>query len=362
MSGGVDSSVAAYLLKKEGYELTGAYMKNWLNEDEIIGECPWKEDMEDARKVAEVLNIDFKVVNFIKDYKSKVVDYLLEEYSKGITPNPDIMCNKEIKFGLFLKHALDNGFDGIATGHYAKIISNKDGSNDIYKAKDDNKNQSYFLALLKQNQIKNVLFPLGDLLKNEVRQIADEVKLPNCAKKDSQGICFIGKIKMRDFLKNYLKENKGDIVDIEGKKVGEHEGLHYYTLGQRRGIKVASNQYKKAYVVVDKIIEKNQLVVDIEEKDAFKLYSNRCEINSLSFTNGFNSLINKDSSIQCQVRYRSECVDSLINYDSINNSAEVRFLKEQRALSPGQICAIYDKNKLVGGGVFKKIYYDNVVN
>ncbi|HVX92635.1 MAG TPA: tRNA 2-thiouridine(34) synthase MnmA, partial [Candidatus Dojkabacteria bacterium] len=235
LSGGVDSAVCALLLKNQGYEVTGVFLKNWSGDDYgVADQCPWEEDLASARGVAEFLNMPLKVYNFEKEYRDLVVKDFFYQYSIGNTPNPDVLCNKFIKFDQFLKKALSEGADYIATGHYAKTENGR-----LYKAKDSNKDQTYFLYQLNEDQLSHSLFPLADLTKPEVREIAKENNLPNAVRKDSQGICFIGKIDIVDFLKNELKEKKGDIVDIDTKEiVGEHIGVWFYTIGQRKGIKV----------------------------------------------------------------------------------------------------------------------------
>ncbi|MEM9399006.1 MAG: tRNA 2-thiouridine(34) synthase MnmA [Verrucomicrobiota bacterium] len=355
MSGGVDSSVAAALLKEKGYQIAGAYMKNWINEPNIIGNCPWEEDIEDARAVAKQLDIDFDVVNLIKEYQERIVKYLLDGYAQGVTPNPDVMCNREMKFGVFMDYALENGFDAVATGHYSNIRLNKDGTSDILEGADTNKDQSYFLALLQQKQCAHAAFPVGHLLKSQVRQEAQRFNLPNHHKKDSQGICFIGEVKMSDFLKAYLPESHGDIVNLQGQVLGQHNGLHYYTLGQRKGIRIPSNTPNKAYVVVEKRLQSNELVIALEEPDTPLLYASRAILSHLSFTN---KDIKSTCKLQARPRYRAPRCD--IRYQPLDKSqAEIVFDKPQRALAPGQICALYEDTTLIGGGIFKEIYHSN---
>ena len=226
LSGGVDSSVAAALLLEQGHEVVGGYMKNWINEEGIAGDCPWEEDLEDAHAVAKALGIEFRVVDLIEQYRSRIVDYLLEGYRDGITPNPDVLCNREMKFGVFLDYALSQGFESVGTGHYARRRERADGTADILRGADPNKDQSYFLALMKQKQAFRALFPVGEMLKPEVRAVAQRFNLPTAGKKDSQGICFIGNIKMGDFLRHYVPDSPGVIVDTEGKVHGQHDGLH----------------------------------------------------------------------------------------------------------------------------------------
>ncbi len=355
MSGGVDSSVAAACLIREGYEVVGAYMKNWINEDNITGDCPWQQDIKDARAVADFLGIDFHVVNMMKEYQSRVVDYLLQGYQDGVTPNPDVMCNREMKFGVFLDYALEQGFDAVATGHYARSRVNDDGTKDILCGIDPNKNQTYFLALLNQKQVSKAMFPIGHLLKNDLRSLASDMGLPNAGKKDSQGICFIGEIKMSDFLRNYVPDNPGDIVNLNGEILGQHRGLHLYTLGQRKGIGIPSNVYKEAFVVVGKNMKKNELVVGFDSFDTPSLYASRCLINGVSF---INRVIPENDTILAQPRYRTPAVSAKLDLSNKGDGkAELVFDVPQRALTPGQICALYSGEVLLGGGVFESIDY-----
>src|SRR3990167_3245145 len=232
LSGGVDSSVASLLLKQQGYKVTGVYMKNWTQDLPGL-RCPWQDDYNDAKRIAVQLGIDFKVYDFQKEYKQKVVDYMLREYKAGHTPNPDIMCNQEVKFGLFLETALKDGADLIATGHYAQV---KDGK--LLTAKDVDKDQTYFLYRISKEALGKVIFPLGDLAKQEVKEIAKKHGLVSASRKESMGICFVGKVGIKDFLSQYVDFRPGKIVDQKGKVVGEHEGAVFYTIGQRHGLDV----------------------------------------------------------------------------------------------------------------------------
>lgn len=348
MSGGVDSSVAALLLKRKGYKVSGAYMKNWINEENILGDCPWQKDIEDARAVATQIGIDFHVVNFMKEYKMRVVSYLIEGYRGGSTPNPDVICNREMKFGLFLNYAIKNGFSAIGTGHYCRIVRNKMGKYDLLEGVDKNKDQSYFLSMLKQTQLRHAYFPIGHLNKNKVREIANKEKLPTASKKDSQGICFIGKIEINDFLKNYIPDNIGDIVNSDHKIIGQHLGLHRYTLGQRKGIGLPSNQDHKNYVVIDKDIENNRLIVSFEEPGTVGLFSKKKDIHSLSFCN---EPLDKRLRCLAKPRYRDPSQEIIFEPKG-NNEAQVLFKKTQRALASGQVVALYHGEKLLGGGIY----------
>jgi tRNA-specific 2-thiouridylase len=351
MSGGVDSSVAALLLREQGHEVEGAYMKNWMAEWDPIGQCPWEQDVADARAVAEKLGIPFRVVNLIEDYRERVVDYLLKGYAEGVTPNPDVYCNREIKFGVFLDLALREGFDGIGTGHYVRTGEGPAGERVIFEGADPGKDQSYFLAMLRPEQIARAWFPVGDLLKSEVRAKAEAAGLVNAAKKDSQGICFIGKVRMQDFLKEYLPENPGPIVDLEGRVLGKHRGLHNYTLGQRRGICVASAEPETAYVVVEKRMATNELVIGYDRPDTEGLYTNRAILSNLSAAG---PELPAQARIEARPRYRAPRV--AIDFTRRDDgTAEIVFAAPQRALAPGQICALYEGPRLLGGGVFAQI-------
>ena len=348
MSGGVDSSVAALLLKEAGYTIEGAYMKNWINEDKVIGHCPWEQDIVDARNVAEHLGIPFQVVNLMQEYKHKVVEYLLGGYARGLTPNPDIMCNSEIKFGVFRSWAKEHGFSAVATGHYARRAE-ETGHPVILEGLDKGKDQTYFLSLLTEDQIKDAVFPIGHLQKSELREIAKKAGLPTADKKDSQGSCFIGEVKMADFLTAYVPEKPGPIIRAsDGKVLGNHKGLHYFTIGQRKGIRIPSNTDNENYVVVGKRGEDHALLVAFDHSDAPGLYQSEINIHSLSWTS---SAITQTSTLEGRVRYRDPRV-KLEFIPKEDRKAVVRFLTPQRALASGQILALYDGEKLLGGGVY----------
>jgi tRNA-uridine 2-sulfurtransferase len=356
MSGGVDSSVAALLLRRSGAEIEGAYMKNWINEDNVIGDCPWERDIEDAKAVADHLGIPFRVVNLMNEYRERVVAYLLDGYQRGLTPNPDVMCNREIKFGLFRQWARDHGFDAVATGHYAQraplgIESDGTGSVDyaLLEGADPNKDQSYFLALLSQEQLRAARFPIGHLLKPQLRDLAHEAGLPTAAKKDSQGICFIGQVKMRDFLRHYVPDHPGPIVRAtDGKILGQHRGLHLYTLGQRRGIGIPSNTDHQAYVVVGKRAADHALLVAFDAPDAPGLFTREITVHHLQWNT---TPPDAPRRLQGRVRYRDPRVDLEFRPES-PTSARIRFDQPQRALASGQILAFYDGPRLLGGAVY----------
>lgn len=351
MSGGVDSSVAALLLKQQGHDIVGAYMKNWINEDNVIGHCPWMQDIDDARAVAEHIGIEFRVVNLMQDYRDRIVAYLLDGYARGLTPNPDIMCNREIKFGVFRAWARDHGFTAVATGHYAqRIPSPTDPAHfHLLEGADKNKDQSYFLALLSQSQLADARFPIGHLPKPELRALARDVRLPTADKKDSQGICFIGEVKMADFLRAYVPDAPGPIVRAtDGRELGTHRGLHFYTLGQRKGIGIPSNTDNKAYVVVGKRAPDRALLVAFDSPDAPGLFQNEVRVHSLSW---IDEPISAARALEGRVRYRDPRVTLDFTPES-TSTALVRFHTPQRGLASGQILALYDGERLLGGGIY----------
>lgn len=349
LSGGVDSSVAALLLKKAGYEVSSAYIKTWMNEEssDLFSDCPWQEEIQYAQSAAEHMGIDFQVVNLIKDYRERVVHYLVEGYRNGITPNPDIMCNREMKFGVFLDYALKEGFDGITTGHYCQRQENADGTYDILEGADKNKDQSYFLTLVRQEQLKSALFPIGHLQKPQVRQIAKENDLPNADKKDSQGICFLGKVSINKFLNQYIEDKPGLIVNLEGRVLGEHKGLHHFTIGQRKGIGIPSNTDFKNYVVIAKNYDNNELLVAFDSCDLKELYTKECRIRNISY---INKSINGKATLLAKPRYRDPSVEIMFTPTAFG--ADIEFKESQRALARGQILGLYEGEKLLGGGVF----------
>jgi tRNA-specific 2-thiouridylase len=349
MSGGVDSSVAALLLKRQGFDVAGAYMKNWINEDGVVGDCPWMEDMDDARRVADQVGIPFQVVNLMQDYRAKVVQYLLDGYERGLTPNPDAMCNREIKFGVFRTWASEHGFSAVATGHYARRNPGADGSVEILEGADGNKDQSYFLSLLSQEQLRGARFPVGDLEKPELRRIARDAGLATADKKDSQGICFIGEVRMGDFLRAYVPDRPGQVVRaFDGKELGRHRGLHFYTLGQRRGIGVPSNADNERYVVVGKRAADNALLVGFDHPDAPGLFLSEVRVHSLSWTG---EAVSAARGLEARVRYRDPRVPVAFTPEGAG-TAHIRFEEPQRALASGQILALYDGPRLLGGGIY----------
>ena len=350
MSGGVDSSVAAYLLKQQGYNVIGLFMINW---EEDGGECTAEADYEDVKRVCSVIGIPYYSVNYAKEYYDRVFQYFLEQYRKGNTPNPDVLCNKEIKFGPFLEQAKKLGADFIATGHYAKKLE-KDGKFYLAKAKDLNKDQSYFLNQLSQNQLEKVLFPLEDITKPEVRKIAEKLELSTAKKKDSTGICFIGERNFKKFLKTYLPMQKGEIVTLSGEVVGTHDGLLYYTLGQRRGLGIGgrANGNGERWFVLKKDLEKNQLVVSQGEDDALFSSGLLCKT--------FNWIpdVPKDKNFKCFAKFRYRQPDQAVGVEILENGeVKILFDQKQRAVTPGQYAVLYDENGVcLGGGEIEKVW------
>jgi len=365
LSGGVDSAVAAYLLKKEGYEVVAAFMRNWdaLANGDYLGnptinddQCPQEKDYWDAKKVAEKLGIPLLRVDFIKEYWDHVFSFFISEYESGRTPNPDILCNKYIKFDAFLKFAKDNGCDMIAMGHYAKRVE-KDGRFYLAKCKDSNKDQTYFLSQINEEQIKSCLFPLGDIDKSEVRRIAHELDLESVMdKKDSTGVCFIGERNFREFLKNYIPAQKGNIIDIDtGKKVGEHRGVYYYTIGQHKGLGIGgiSGETATGWFIVKKDAKKNILFVTRGDTQKY-LMSNKCIVRKLNF-------INKDEEFPQEVgvkfRYRQPDHPAIIKMEDDFIICEYDYYK---AVTPGQEAVFYNKEGLmIGSGTIDEVYRDN---
>lgn len=349
VSGGVDSAVAALLLKEQGHDVAGAYMKNWINEEKIEAHCPWQEDIADARAVCEHLGIPFEVCNFIRDYHDRVVEYLIDGYRRGITPNPDVMCNREMKFGVLREYAHKNGFEGVATGHYCRILPREDGrGKGLYEGVDKNKDQSYFLAMVRAGQLDDAHFPIGHLKKPELRQLALQAGLPNARKKDSQGICFIGQVRIGDFLRHYIPDSPGEVVDLGGRVVGTHKGLHLYTLGQRKGIGIPSNTDNEHYVVVRKDAKTNRLVVTFDKPGAEGLFQSTMLVTSL---NWLAEPVEAERELLVRPRYRDPSVPT--RFEPLGEGvARVSFSIPQRAIAAGQICAFYEGERLLGGGVF----------
>lgn len=373
MSGGVDSSVAAYLLKKQGYDVIGVFMRSYN-----LDGCS-EIDAQDARRVAEHIGIPFYVWDFEEEYKKRVVDYMIDGYKSGITPNPDIMCNKEIKFGLFFEKAIKAGADFVATGHYVKIKSkvqkNKNGNNkkiyELFEANDKNKDQSYFLWTLGQKQLEKCLFPIGDYEKPTVREIARKANLPTAEKKDSQGICFLGKISIDDFLKKHIKEKKGLILSESGDVIGKHSGAIFYTIGQRhfgadfkfmsnfskdktinskngKDVLIKDKTKRGRFYIAKKDIQKNTIVV-VEGSDNPALYKNEIMISDVNFISEIN--LSAPISVLARVRYRQPLSSAILS-SAGNKIYSLAFEKPQKFISSGQSAVFYLKNgKMIGGGI-----------
>ncbi len=346
MSGGVDSAVSAYLLKEAGYDVIGVFMKNW--DEEIGGECTAERDFEDVRGTCEILDIPYYSVNFENEYWDRVFKLFLEEYARGRTPNPDVLCNKEIKFNAFLDFAYKSGAEMFATGHYARLVKNDEGVF-LRKAADKNKDQTYFLCLLTQDQLKDVVFPIGDIEKPEVRKIADKLSLNVAKKKDSTGICFIGERKFKRFLENYLPAQPGDMMTTSGELIGRHDGLMYYTLGQRRGLNIGGRGTGERWFVVSKDLKNNILYVE-QGSDNELLYSSALKTGSFNF---INRVIDKPCELKAKFRYRQPDQDVYVIPD--NGCLNVEFKEKQRAVTPGQYCVLYDEDICIGGGVIEEV-------
>lgn len=351
MSGGVDSSVAAALLQKQGYDVTGVYLKLFQspkNHKSSLGDPCWINEKRDAQKAAAALGIPFFVLDVTREYEKRVLDYFYREYAAGRTPNPDVMCNKEIKFGFVLQKALELDCNYVATGHYAKkfAIRNPQFKNSVITnyelrmAKDKNKDQSYFLWTLTQNQLSRILFPLGDLIKPQVRRLAKKFGLPNWDKKDSQGICFLGKVKVKDFLQQKIKSKKGDIVDLRGRKIGEHQGVWFYTIGQRQGLNIGGSG---PYYVYGKDLKHNRLKV-VSEKESKTL--DKKQIN-ISPPHWIALPPQKTKKITARARYRAPLVSVKIKTN------KVYFARPVRALTSGQSVVFYQGKQCLGGAMIK---------
>ncbi len=342
MSGGVDSAVAALLLREQGCDVTGVFMRNW---EDVDGSCPAEQDYEDVRRVSEALDIPYYTVNFTKEYQERVFSYFLSEYSAGRTPNPDVLCNTEIKFKAFLDFALKSGAGHLATGHYARLLHDDDGVR-LLKGLDQGKDQTYFLAGLTNEQLSRALFPIGDLQKWAVRDLARKHKLPVAEKRDSTGICFIGERHFKKFLMTYLPACPGDMVDEHGKKIGRHDGLMYYTLGQRRGLGIGgrSDGSGESWFVIGKDLKRNLLIVQQGEHE---------ELFSLSLTmDKLNVIPHEDLSkaFDCTAKFRYRQPDQPVHVELRDGGALVRFTEPQRAVTPGQWCVLYRGDECLGGG------------
>ncbi len=382
LSGGVDSSVTALLLKQQGCEVIGMFMRNWHDETVTISDdCPWIDDSNDALLIAQQLDIPFQVIDLSAEYKERIVDYMFNEYQRGRTPNPDVLCNREIKFDVFLKAAMELGADYVATGHYCRRVEHSDGSFGLLAGKDPSKDQSYFLCQLNQEQLSKALFPIGELLKSEVRAIAEENGLHTADKKDSQGLCFVGKISLPQFLQQKLEPIQGDIIELPttlqqyvdyaslipepenvvelakpfdytremGKKVAEHQGAHYYTIGQRRGLHIGGRPEPSFVIGLD--VEENIVYSgQTDEHPGLNRYALKIELNDLRFVSS-RLLINDldKSNYSIRIRYRQALQEGSVYVKS--DGVYILFKEMQRGITPGQFAALYDGEELVASGV-----------
>ena len=377
LSGGVDSSVAAYILKNKGYNVIGLFMRNWNDESVIIDEdCPWIEDSNDALQVAEILEIPFQVIDFSKEYKERIVDYMFKEYQNGRTPNPDILCNREIKFDLFLKKAIELGADFVATGHYCRKKEITIDGNKIQRllaGKDATKDQSYFLCQVNQYQLSKSLFPIGDMQKSEVRKLAKEIGLNTAEKKDSQGLCFIGKVKLPTFLQQFLKPKTGKVVEINaensmylkenisnkfegfsysssiGKVVGNHNGAHYYTIGQRKGLNIGG--FPLPLFIIGTDVKENIIYVG-QGEDHPGLYRDGLTVSKENIHWVREDLkidFDNPTDYNSRIRYRQKLTPCTITINEFG--LKVSFQESQRGITPGQFISWYKNDELIGSGV-----------
>lgn len=352
MSGGVDSSVTALLLKQQGYDVIGIFMKNWDDTDQF-GNCTAEDDAEDVRRVCEQIDIPYYTVNFEKEYFDKVFTYFLDEYKSGRTPNPDVMCNREIKFGEFLNKALDLGADYVATGHYARVVE-ENGVYKLLRGIDSNKDQTYFLNALNQEQFSKAMFPIGHLPKPEVRRIAEEAGLYTAKKKDSTGVCFIGERNFKEFLSQYLPAQPGKMVDIAtGEVKGDHDGLMYYTLGQRQGLGIGGSGNGEPWFVADKDLEKNVLYV-VQGDSHPSLYSNSLMATGVNWIEGEDSLPKGPLTCTAKFRYRQPDQGVTLNWLP-DGTVHVVFDKQQKAITPGQAVVFFQGEECLGGGTIDKV-------
>ena len=366
MSGGVDSSVAAALLVQEGYRVEGVFMKNWSPSSiQSLSDCPWLEDQKDAEAVCQKLGIPFQSVNFEKEYRQSVVEYFLSEYRAGRTPNPDVMCNREIKFGIFLNWARSNGADFVASGHYVRMVETN-GRSSLHRGVDSNKDQSYFLWTLTQDQLKYCLFPIGHLKKVRVRQIAKSLNLSTAEKKDSQGICFIGAINVGQFLRSEISAKPGDVIGPNNQVIGRHDGAVYYTVGQRHGFKLTNTKvlsalYKEASIpplfVVEKDVENNLIIVG--EADDPRLYKTEMIVSDLNWISGrdASACVSTDGKTTAQIRYRQQpiAIEHIQPLSTDHLKLKIKFLRPIRAVASGQSIVFYQEDQMLGGGIIDQL-------
>lgn len=382
LSGGVDSSVAAYLLKEQGYEVIGMFMRNWHDESVTLSdECPWIDDSNDALLIAQQLGIPFQVIDLSAEYKERIVDYMFSEYEAGRTPNPDVLCNREIKFDVFLKAAMDLGADYVATGHYCRKIEHADGSFGLLAGKDPNKDQSYFLCQLNQEQLSKALFPIGELLKPEVRRIAKENGLLTADKKDSQGLCFVGKISLPQFLQQQLQPKEGSIIEVAadhptfsqystlevspenakalaepfhyeasfGTEVTKHQGAHYYTIGQRKGLHIGGRPNPS--FVIDLDVENNIVYTGQNDNHpGLNKHALKIQLEDIHFVSNHYSLENLNN-LKClsRIRYRQSLQRTVVKV--LEDGVYLFFKESQRGITPGQFAALYVEDELIVSGI-----------
>ena len=346
LSGGVDSAVSALLLKRQGYDVIGVFMKNW-NEDNDDGVCTAESDWRDVRDVCDKIDIPYYAVDFAQEYWDRVFTLFLNEYKAGRTPNPDVLCNREIKFKAFLDFAMKAGAEKMATGHFVQT----DGEGHLLRGVDPNKDQSYFLYMVHREQLQKAMFPVGRMTKQEVRKIAEEAGLPVSKKKDSTGVCFIGERNFKQFLKGFLPAQPGDMVTPEGEVVGRHDGLMYYTLGQRRGLGIGGRGDGRSFFVVDKDLKKNQLIV-VQGEDHPLLYSKACTADQATFV-GDALPENIPCRLTAKFRYRQP--DQPVTVTRLGDQLHFVYDAPQRAVTPGQSAVIYDGDKCLGGGIIDTI-------
>ena len=355
MSGGVDSSVAALLMKKKGYDVVGVFLKCWSDTKDFSGECTWKEERRYALKICEKLDIPLVTVDAEKDYKKYVVEEMFKDYKKGITPNPDVLCNEIVKFPYLLKAAKKFGADYVVTGHYVSIRQGDDGELNLYRGKDEGKDQSYFLYRLKSNDLKKLIFPIGRYTKAEVREIAKKNGFLNHSKKSTVGICFIGKTDMKVFLKSKIKSKKGDIVNPEGEVIGKHDGVYYYTIGQRLGsrfdlnIKKAKGSKMPRWYVAKKDVKKNILVVAPNKHEI--LYRDFVEIKEFHLISDNIKDFKKEEKVYARIRHVGELIPSKLEYNKKKNRFELKLSRKISGVSNGQAVVLYKGRKVFGGGV-----------
>lgn len=381
LSGGVDSSVAAHLLIHQGYEVIGMFMRNWHDESVTLSDdCPWIDDSNDALLIAQQLGIPFQVIDLSKEYKERIVDYMFNEYEAGRTPNPDVLCNREIKFDVFLKAAMELGADYVATGHYCRRIDHEDGTVGLLAGKDPNKDQSYFLCQLNQEQLSKALFPIGELLKPEVREIAKEMGLVTAEKKDSQGLCFVGKISLPQFLQQKLTAKKGDVIELPndlalynaynsitptienvqklacefhytadmGKKVAEHQGAHYYTVGQRKGLHIGGRPLPSFVIGINTV---NNLVFSgqTDEHNGLNKYALRINNQEVHWIN-LKHKLNIKEQLECLVRIRYRQPLKQATLIQKEDGLYILFPEKEKGITPGQFAAWYIGDELIGSG------------